>query len=152
MNTQKGFTLIELMIVVAIIGILAAIAIPQYQNYIAKSQVSRVMSETGAMKTAAETCINDGIAAANCEFGWTKSNLLGAGDSKNLQGENLVVTFGGATASSTIVAKFAGNAAQAIQGSTLTWTRTTDGAWSCETNVAAKYAPAGCPAKEAPTK
>ena len=57
MNTaQKGFTLIELMIVVAIIGILAAIAIPQYQNYISKSQVSRVMSEVGSMRTAAETC------------------------------------------------------------------------------------------------
>ena len=56
-SMQKGFTLIELMIVVAIIGILAAIAIPQYQNYIAKSQVSRVMSETGALKTIIETCL-----------------------------------------------------------------------------------------------
>ena len=48
------------MIVVAIIGILAAIAIPQYQNYIAKSQVSRVMSETGSMKTVVEDCILNG--------------------------------------------------------------------------------------------
>ena len=74
---QKGFTLIELMIVVAIIGILAAIAIPQYQNYIARSQVSRVMGETSAVKTAVETCLLDGLAAADCNIGWTNSNLIG---------------------------------------------------------------------------
>ena len=60
MKAQKGFTLIELMIVVAIIGILAAIAIPQYQTYVAKSQVSRVMSESGQLRTAIEACILDG--------------------------------------------------------------------------------------------
>ncbi len=76
-KSQQGFTLIELMIVVAIIGILAAIAIPQYQNYIAKSQVSRAMAEVGSLKTAYESCLNDGKTAIGaCDLGWTGSNIL----------------------------------------------------------------------------
>ena len=54
-TTQKGFTLIELMIVIAIIGILAAIAIPAYQNYIAKSQTSEAFTLADGLKTAIAT-------------------------------------------------------------------------------------------------
>ncbi|MCU4405745.1 pilin [Acinetobacter junii] len=139
-----------LMIVVAIIGILAAIAIPQYQNYIAKSQVSRVMSETGSLKTVIETCILDGKAAADCQIGWTPSNLLGASGTSNdstaaATGQGgLVITWGSATSNTTIVGTFGQNAAQALHSSTLTWTRNPAGAWSCSTTVAAKYRPAGC--------
>jgi type IV pilus assembly protein PilA len=63
---QQGFTLIELMIVVAIIGILAAIAIPAYQDYTIRAQVSEGMNLAAAAKAAvAETYLNRGVAPAD---------------------------------------------------------------------------------------
>ncbi|WP_338149771.1 pilin [Acinetobacter lwoffii] len=56
MNAQKGFTLIELMIVIAIIGILAAIAIPSYQNYIKKAAYSEIPVAMSSIRTAIDTC------------------------------------------------------------------------------------------------
>ena len=149
MNTaQKGFTLIELMIVVAIIGILAAIAIPQYQNYISKSQVSRVVGETSAVKTAIETCLNDGqTGIGKCALGITDSNLQ---DTKVNGGvANEATNSVALTDVSTIVGQFttakSGSAALKKSQDTVTWTRTDDGSWSCKFSGEAKYAPSGCP-------
>lgn len=159
MNAQKGFTLIELMIVVAIIGILAAIAIPQYQNYIAKSQVSRAISEAGTLKTAAEDCLNNGkttVAGATttatvCALGATGSNIL-QGTAQNTD----VTTTAGTgypqvtlsdTGTASIVATFGNSASTALTSSraTVTWTRSTDGTWTCASTAAAKYNTTACP-------
>ena len=161
---QKGFTLIELMIVIAIIGILAAIAIPQYQNYITRSQASRVMGETSQIKTAVETCILDGrttkithkgpVAAADvattCVTGATQSNLLGADATTTVEKGYPAVTISD-NGTAKIIATFGTNAATALKTKTLGWARTADGTWSCSTNIDEKYRPTGCAATAAAT-
>ena len=144
---QKGFTLIELMIVVAIIGILAAVAIPQYQNYIAKSQVSRVMGETGALRTAIETAVLEGkdetalktmlkeTADGKENLGWTKSNLL-KDDTPEIDGT--------VKTSLTLTGTFGGKAAATLAGNAVIWTRDKNGSWSCKSTVDERFAPTGC--------
>ena len=170
---QKGFTLIELMIVVAIIGILAAIGLPAYQDYIAKSQVGRAIAETGALKTKIETCLADGrntiatpVAATVCSLADLQASSIftgGAqGDATPLTGTvttgypQIVIT--AATGAVTIIGTFGNSAADALElpaALTVRWTRATSangGGWTCNVvGVAvdaarARFAPPSCPA------
>ncbi|MCD6061820.1 MAG: prepilin-type cleavage/methylation protein [Moraxellaceae bacterium] len=134
---QKGFTLIELMIVVAIIGILAAVAIPAYQDYTVRTKVSEGLSlASGAKATVAETRLSVGT--------WRADNAAyGLALPASIAGNNVASV---AAATNTITITYTGDAA--IQGNDIIMTATVGAGgvtWSCTGgDVLDKYRPANC--------
>ena len=141
---QKGFTLIELMIVIAIIGILAAIALPAYQDYVARSQMSEAMNLAGGQKSAVtEYHSNKGE--------WPSNNsLAGIAEASQINGRyvaSVTVTTNGVI---TATMKSAG-VSDKIKNATLTLTGKADATsagsyvWQCNTpSTYVKYVPSSC--------
>lgn len=95
MNAQKGFTLIELMIVVAIIGILAAIAIPAYQDYIARSQASEGFSLADGLKVAVADNMQNGSCGTTSLVGKYASKVkVGGTGASDGSGCTITITYG----------------------------------------------------------
>ena len=141
---QKGFTLIELMIVVAIIGILAAVAIPAYQDYTVRAKVTEGLSLAAAAKTSVSEYFssNDSLPDTNIRSGLALA--------ASISGNNVSsVTVG--TPPGLITILYSGSATSPIKGSTLLLKPKTSAGkiqWSCTSSggitLQAKYRPSSC--------
>ncbi|MDI4483282.1 prepilin-type cleavage/methylation domain-containing protein [Moraxella lacunata] len=141
------------------IGILAAIALPAYQDYISKSQTTRVVGELAAGKTAVDAALFEGKTPVLSEASSTSKENIGLTTSENsatprsnlMESVNLEGFANNGEGS--ISATLGGNANKDIAKTVISQKRTTDGVWTCEVdgNTAPKYkpkfTPAGCTTK-----
>ena len=131
---SRGFALIELMIVVGIVAILTAVAIPQYQSYVLRTQLSRGYAELTQLKKAAEICEADGNTQVDCVADTIDSNMLITAPTVSFSPASIHATFGR-------------NASPKLTGDTISLTRGEDGQWGCDITTASvdrRLYPRGC--------
>ena len=135
-SVQKGFTLIELMIVIAIIGILAAIAIPAYQNYVIRAQATEGSTVIGSLETAFEECYANTGNAKSC------GSNTAVGVTKAIAGTYVQSAQVGVPGAGQIQVMYNDNANGNIATKTVVWTayKSPDGniTWLCNDGAASK--------------
>ena len=140
---SKGFTLIELMIVVAIIGVLAAISIPLYQNYVAKSQITAAIAELNGAKPQYELIINNGSASGGSDF--TVPNMFFSGVQSNICQYAVNAPDANNVFDQALSCKLQ-NVASVMIGEFVYLNRDANGAWRCSTSagIPNKFKPVDC--------
>ena len=142
MNNQKGFTLIELMIVVAIVGILAAIAIPAYQDYTVRARVTEGLSLASAAKVAVSENAMSGTAF---DAGWTSPTSTSNVNSVGINTTNgiITITYTSAAGGGTVILTPTYSSSNTALASGVIPTDAIK--WSCTGGtLAPKYRPANC--------
>lgn len=136
METQKGFTIVELMVVTAIVGVLAALAIPAYSRYQARAKVVAGVDESSSLTRLLEISLDQSVDVSNpFDLGWTLTaancGVMTASGSASTGVASVVCTLTNAPAS--------------VNGQTISWVRTPLGVWTCTTSSPATLAPPSCP-------
>ena len=137
-HLSKGFTLIELIIVIAIIGILASITIPAYNDYISRTQVASSHTEIAYLKTPVEIQLHYGnFTMVPADLGYAKSKSMNSAPLINFQN--------GSTGN--ITGTLDGDVNPAIKGAIIILTREANGDWNCtiDTSATASWEPSYSP-------
>lgn len=138
MKNQQGFTLIELMIVVAIIAILAAIAIPQYNDYTARAQLGEAVTLSGGLKTPISAAYSEDASAASCAI---PANSVVSG--KYVADTD--VANGSDTACDVVSTMNTAGVQAKVSGKKVTQSyNAVNGSWTCTTDAATEVAPKAC--------
>lgn len=152
MKQQQGFTLIELMIVIAIIGILSAIALPQYQNYVARAKTNRIIAELAELRLSVEDCLNEGkttvgVGRDECDPRAVASNLIQGGSQVGvvLPNDTGVAQFDNPLdLEMEVKATLSQHVMPVLRTKKIIWKRYADGNWLCLTNIDTKFLPSYC--------
>ena len=139
---QQGFTLIELMIVVAIIGILAAVAIPQYQDYVTRAKLSKAASFVDPIKTAVAMYAQENAGVPAAALTWTSLGLGATAPAVTAASSSASLVALGANGSIILTLDGVGTSPVAFNGSTVTFTPGTGNAasmpWTAACSVSDK--------------
>lgn len=138
---NKGFTLIEIVIIAVIIGILIAIIIPQYQNHISRSQIAIAISELRSAQPQYELIVHGGAISSD----FTVANMLFSGEYSHICNYIVNPPDINETADQALVCQLR-QVSPALKGQSVFFSRDKNGKWRCGTSsgVDIKYKPAGC--------